>query len=294
MREKIKKMNIILNYFNYKYNGNWEMVYSVIKNRTNVNVIELEKFLKEKMGKLKDIGWEITTIIDEKYPENFKSIYMPPITIFSKGNKQLMFDKNITSVWGKIDVNDFVKDMNKNFVYSMSMKDTNTSADDIKTLLKNGFKIILIESVDEKNSGEKDRITNKNLVKLSEDYPENLMLFSEISPLTKTASIESEQTYQRNVLGSSNEILFMEKSDDLIIKNTPLFKFENKKLSFKNIKTIDNNTLKVLNKMGLDFKQSNSVISKSKSKALENISKENNRNINNQVQNSRKTTSRKN
>ena len=45
MREKIKKMNIILNYFNYKYNGNWEMVYSVIKNRTNVNVIELEKIV---------------------------------------------------------------------------------------------------------------------------------------------------------------------------------------------------------------------------------------------------------
>ena len=74
------QMNLILVYFAKKYNGNWDEIYQAIAKKEKVEMSELTK-LED------DMDCKYITIIDEDYPNHFKSKYKPPFVLFYKNTK---------------------------------------------------------------------------------------------------------------------------------------------------------------------------------------------------------------
>ncbi|MBN3534784.1 DNA-processing protein DprA [Mycoplasma procyoni] len=79
-------MDSILIYLAIKYQGKYSDIYKALKDQEKIPVKEVEKI--DRMiasGEIKAI-----TIIDEKYPQEFKYLFQPPFVIFYEGNKELL------------------------------------------------------------------------------------------------------------------------------------------------------------------------------------------------------------
>lgn len=95
MGSKNKKMNEILLFLSIKYFGDWLNIYNSLQKR---EPIPKEQFYDE----IKKIKCNFTTIIDNDYCENLKSIYKPPFSIYHYGNFELTKNKSI-SIIGDLD-----------------------------------------------------------------------------------------------------------------------------------------------------------------------------------------------
>ncbi len=100
------EMTKVINFFNYKYKGDWDSVYEAIQRKEKIEIHELEDFYNV------DNKVRYLSIIDERYPENYKSIYMPPLTLYYAGDINTLNESNITSLWGDIDEENFKKTSN--------------------------------------------------------------------------------------------------------------------------------------------------------------------------------------
>jgi len=67
---------------------------------------------------------DIITIYDEDYPNNLKSIYDPPISLYIKGNKKILNDKSI-SIIGCRKCTKYGENIAKKFAYNLSLNNIN-------------------------------------------------------------------------------------------------------------------------------------------------------------------------
>ena len=67
---------------------------------------------------------DIIPIVDKNYPSNLKEIYDPPISLYVKGNKNILNNNNIAIV-GCRNASDYGKKAAKYFGYNLSKKGTN-------------------------------------------------------------------------------------------------------------------------------------------------------------------------
>lgn len=69
-------MRDILIYFDYKYNGNWDEIYSAICRKEKVELEEVRRIAEELSKK-----YTMISLIDDDYPEELKTQYKPPFVI---------------------------------------------------------------------------------------------------------------------------------------------------------------------------------------------------------------------
>ena len=205
--ENKSEMTRIINYFTYKYNGDWDNVYTAIKNKEKVELIDLEEF--KEMDKVKFIS-----IIDEKYPENYKTIYMPPLTLYYYGNKEILYNnKKIISLWGNIDQETFNKIVNHNNVYALEFNENNLNMVSDKINLNIDF--ILID---------------KSKYNINNDYSgDNILYLSEI-PYNLTSDYEFSQNSSRMLLGISSSSIFLNNNDSKFNEYVLISKFEKREM----------------------------------------------------------------
>ena len=77
-RERYRKMENILIYLFDKYDGKWEDIYDAIVRKEMVDRQQADK-VAEDYRKV----YNVTTIISEDYPVEYKSVYKPPFVILS-------------------------------------------------------------------------------------------------------------------------------------------------------------------------------------------------------------------
>lgn len=202
-----------INYFCFKYKGNWEKVYEAIKSKEPIANNEIKE-------KYKNV--DFISIIDNNYPNNFKEIYMPPLLLYYKGNHNLLNqDNKIISIWNN-DISIIQKQRQpKNLIYSFIYNKTQNQQ--INYLLKEGYKLILIA-----NEYQIDDINNI-------EFNEQIVFISEVPFDIKKPSLDEEQNIERILLGCSRHSLFLERSIKQFDYLLPLFKFENRKFEVKNI-----------------------------------------------------------
>lgn len=85
-------MRNILIYFAYKYHGEYEKILNAVKNKEGIDSFELEK--------IKQNPPQAITILDDNYPEEFKSSFAPPLVIFYKGDLSLLENNQKLAVIG--------------------------------------------------------------------------------------------------------------------------------------------------------------------------------------------------
>ena len=80
-------MNDVLLYFAMKYEGDFKKMFVALKTKEIVDIQKLREYKKQ-------IKHKYVTLIDDKYPDYFKTIECPPMVLFYKGNLKLM-DKGL-------------------------------------------------------------------------------------------------------------------------------------------------------------------------------------------------------
>lgn len=204
------EMSKVINYFTYKYNGDWDYIYDAIQNKEKIDLNDLEKFDKI------DNEVKYISIIDENYPENFKTIYMPPLTIYYAGNKDLIEHKNIISLFGDLDDETFKKIAEINSVYALAL--TNKNMDFINKWTKNGFKFIIVD-YQQFNMEVFKKINNQ----------QSVIYISEIPTIHN--NIKARQKMERLLLGVSNNSIFMNQNDEEFEKYKEINLFEKRKMN---------------------------------------------------------------
>ncbi|WP_045434407.1 DNA-processing protein DprA [Metamycoplasma canadense] len=83
-------MNEILLYFVTKYKGEWNNIFSAIKNKELINkndyLLFLEKINEKKLNYL--------TVLDSSYPQKLLRLNQPPFILFYKGNLDILKEEN--------------------------------------------------------------------------------------------------------------------------------------------------------------------------------------------------------
>ena len=250
----------VINYFTYKYNGDWDQIYEAIQRKELIHTGELERFQEAEDKEVKYIS-----IIDSDYPENFKSIYMPPLNMYFDGNKKLMDGNNIVSLFGDIDKTAFDKIADKTKVYALKVNKQNIAF--VKEQLDNGYKFIMFE--DDKFN--RDFISNE-----FKDQQENIVYLSEIPHNSQYDVVR--QNFERLLIGASNESIFLNTDDKEFDAYKNISIFEKRKmnvvgninkeyLSFaKNLNNSNNKKVKVA-----DFEKVNEQVTEQKSSGTKQV-----------------------
>ena len=91
-------------YLAVKYQGDWDLIYSAIKEKEEFDEDEIERTCIK-------VGEEVITIIDEDYPFSLKKIYKPPFVLFYRGNKGLLYlyDHKYIAFVGSRDVSSYAE-----------------------------------------------------------------------------------------------------------------------------------------------------------------------------------------
>ena len=99
-------------------NGIGEKIVNTIMDSKNEDIIKyhLDYMYNNKI--------EMINIYDNDYPFNLKQIYDPPISLFIKGNKQLLKEKNIAII-GCRDCSEYGKKSAKYFSYNLTKSEFN-------------------------------------------------------------------------------------------------------------------------------------------------------------------------
>lgn len=86
-------MDQILKYLSLKYFGDWMATYDSLQRRERVTADDIEKVCSK-------VEYNFVTLIDEDYPNNFKTIYKPLFNLFyDNGNYELTKAENIVTVF---------------------------------------------------------------------------------------------------------------------------------------------------------------------------------------------------
>lgn len=206
--ESMEKINMtkIINYFTYKYHGDWDSIYYAIQNKEKINIDEIENFSKTN----KNIPY--VSIIDEHYPNNFKSIYMPPLTIYFAGNWEISKNENILSLWGEFNENDFKKLCLTNRIFAFKYNENNLSI--AKKYANNDIKIILVDYC-------------KFNEQIANNINDNILYISEI-PINSTNPYH--QKMDRLLIGISNKSVFLNDNDVEFNNYLSIHQFEKRKM----------------------------------------------------------------
>ncbi len=175
--------------FHEKYNGNWENVYNAIKNKEDISPIELENAIK--MVEKKDP----VVIMDADYPNNFKAIYMPPLTLFTTGDRNMILpeaEEKTCSVFGELSV-DKLESVNFDKENILAVNYNKEDMKNYADLLENGYKLKII--------GE---YINKQDFETLSQFKQNCLVMSEVDPELTKPDIDTEQTQARLVLGAGS------------------------------------------------------------------------------------------
>lgn len=106
----------LLIYLAIKYRGAWKDIYTAITRREEIKPEDVESALS-------GIKCSILTILDEEYPESFKTVYHPPFVLFYYGDIHLLFNyKKILAVVGSRDFSDYGKKMTEEIVRGVAPK----------------------------------------------------------------------------------------------------------------------------------------------------------------------------
>ncbi len=126
-KRKIKLLNIYQNPENiYKLNKKELLKIEGIGEETANNIIisKNEKLLKYHIKYMKENNIDIIYILEKNYPQKLKEIYDPPISLYIKGNKGILNDKNI-SIIGCRECTEYGKIAAKYFSYNLAKKNIN-------------------------------------------------------------------------------------------------------------------------------------------------------------------------
>lgn len=184
-------MNDILLYFTIKYKGKWEDIYLALSEKEQVRMQDIQKISSKTKA-------NYISIIDKNYPNNLKTIYKPPFSIFWEGNLELL-NTNLVSIYG----NNF-DEFDEQLKYLKQLKDTTfiVQYDNnflVTKMLENNFKIIAIL-----NNGLDLHGKNKNYTDL---LNANNLIISEIP--NKSTNKYFEQYSDRIFVGLSKKIVLL-------------------------------------------------------------------------------------
>lgn len=90
----------------------------------NIILSKNEKLLDYHIKYMQENNIDIIHIYEEKYPQLLKEIYDPPVSLYIKGNKEILNSKNIGIV-GCRECTDYGKNAAKYFAYNLSKKNIN-------------------------------------------------------------------------------------------------------------------------------------------------------------------------
>lgn len=226
--QKKETMNDVIYYFCEKYNGNWEKIYDAIKTKESITQTEFDSTIKNKK-------YNLVTIIDELYPNNFKEIYMPPLCIFYSGNKNLInFDSKIISLWSSNNVYEKIltNKLRTDYVYSILYDHRYKNA--IKSLNDMGYKLILVSN----NPTVEDFEFFKN--------SSNSIIISEFNPSGKKDE-DVEQTIERIILGISKKSIILEENIKFYEFLSPLFSFEKRNMNVLDLNAFEKEEISKFN-----------------------------------------------
>lgn len=202
------EMNKVINYFTYKYDGDWDSIYDAIQNKERIDINDLENF-SDKNEEIKYIS-----IIDQDYPDNFKTIYMPPLTIYYEGNKELLYGNNIISLFGNLDKESFKKIFNNKNVYAMEFNQNNFEI--VQKMRDINPKVIFVDY----------QSYNKQAIRGIDKT--SMVYISEI-PCGAKHNIQ-QQKKERFLLGVSNTSIFINSNDIEFKKYKEISMFEKRKM----------------------------------------------------------------
>jgi DNA processing protein len=106
-------MDDILIYFSYLHQGDWDKIYSSIKNKEMID--------QEKLKSIKsDLNTNYITILSENYPSLLKHVNKPPFVIYYQGDVSLLNSNLIFALVGTREPSEFglkvTKELTKEFV----------------------------------------------------------------------------------------------------------------------------------------------------------------------------------
>lgn len=185
------EMEKVINFFTYKYKGDWDSIYEAIQRKEKIAINELEDFYKI------DGSVKYLSIIDERYPENYKQIYMPPLTLYYAGDIHPLNETNIISLWGKIDEDNFKKVILTYKTFALSVSEENVAL--AKKYASNNLNFILVD----------DKNYNEQLVAMIKDHPH----ITYITEIPNNSNNLFQQNSSRMLLGISNKSVFFNTDD---------------------------------------------------------------------------------
>lgn len=195
-------MHLVIIYFAIKYKGYFHDIYQAIKNKEEIDFVQLMKIKKKlESGKMKAI-----TIIDDDYPESLKVINNPPFVLFYKGNKELL-KEDILLITGDFlnqQINKFtnesLKEIGKNHIL---ISNFNKGFDEnvVNWSMKQKYKIILVSP----NGLHKPYFAMKNTSLIDADEKDYLI----ISEYPDDVNLNQKRFYERNriTIGLSKAVI---------------------------------------------------------------------------------------
>ena len=90
----------------------------------NIILAKNEKIIEEHIKYMQENNIDIIHIYEEDYPQQLKGIYDPPISLYIKGNKEILKNKNIGIV-GCRECTDYGKKAAKYFAYNLAKENIN-------------------------------------------------------------------------------------------------------------------------------------------------------------------------
>lgn len=230
MNKKEQMSKIILHFAN-KYNGDWDSIYNVIKSKENVDLQKIDNISKHEL-----LNW--MTIIDDKYPDNFKTIYMPPLILYYMGNYDYLNEnERIVSVWGKFNSEDITKLFSgKELILAF---DCNKQNLDIALSKKmSNFNFIIID----KNAPSEDVLEKIKGYK-------NILYLTELPFKKFSTNIIQTQDFSRLLLGVSFKSIIINPDNDSYKEYLNINDFENRNMNIFNNQTdiLFDNGIKTIN-----------------------------------------------
>ncbi len=188
--DQLKKLII---YYVYAKKANWVLVDKAIN--------DIEQVDEDAAGDMfETIVPDDFMIINElDYPANFRDCAMPPLCIFTWGNRALLDNHNkIISLWGDVNIDDMIKyALPADQIYAVIVNSDNQ--ENIKKILKKGYKLILVAN------------TNYDFVKINEITSKNndTLFITEVPPDILIPDLDLDQTNERLLYGIGKDQILL-------------------------------------------------------------------------------------
>ncbi|WP_412032032.1 hypothetical protein [Malacoplasma muris] len=186
-------MKRILLYFTNKYFGEWEKIYYALSDKEVVpkKYYENTKLLPNYIS-----------VIDKNYPDELKTIYKPPFSLFWYGNFDLL-SKKMIGVYGYSNDKNIIDNILK-LKKAVYVVDYNNSKL-INLLMKNNINFICIYK-----NGIDNKMKNSKIY--SKIINSNNLIITEI-PSNNSTNIFIDQMHNRIIFGLSKIMIFLDDND---------------------------------------------------------------------------------